>query len=253
MSDPTGRLAREQRVWVLFAVLAVGFLAEMGRALRAAVTAGANGLGPDGRWASRSWKASFRPLMILAFILAAAGRGDSVEGDAAAFTPLFRDEEIFRAAILRDDAHAVRQFPVSGISVPHHLLAADLIARGFWAAAANTYDRIIILSPDHFNRSRRPLATTRRDFATVFGMVRNDRDASAALLEATQLFDDSDLFEKEHGIAALLPFVRHFFPDVRIVPIAIANDATRADWDDALALIAKLTQSRVLVIQSTDY
>ena len=40
---------------------------------------------------------------------------------------------------------------VTGITVPHHLLAADLIARGFWAASAGQYDRIILISPDHFH------------------------------------------------------------------------------------------------------
>ena len=58
---------------------------------------------------------------------------------------------------------------------------------------------------DDFNVSRRPLATTTRDIETVFGTVRNDRAATAALLQRDELFDNSDLFDKEHGIAALLP------------------------------------------------
>jgi poly-gamma-glutamate synthesis protein (capsule biosynthesis protein) len=35
------------------------------------------------------------------------------------------------------------------------------------------------------------------------------------------LVEASDLFEKDHGIGAILPYVRHFFPDVTIVPIAV--------------------------------
>jgi predicted class III extradiol MEMO1 family dioxygenase len=101
---------------------------------------------------------------------------------------------------------------VTGISVPHHLLAADLISRGFQAAAGNAYDRVIIVSPDHFSRSRRPMATTRRGIETVFGLEQNDRVASTALLAADDLFDDSELFTNEHGIQALLPIVRHYFP-----------------------------------------
>jgi AmmeMemoRadiSam system protein B len=169
------------------------------------------------------------------------------------FAAMYLDPQPFLAAIAEERLPAPPRLRVTGISVPHHMLAADLIARGFAAAAANQYDRIIILSPDHFNRSRRPMATTRRDIDTVFGPLQNDTAASGALLEADSLFDDGDLFAQEHGIAALLPFVRHFFPDARIVPIAISYNASRADCDRAFELIKALAGPRTLVVQSTDY
>jgi AmmeMemoRadiSam system protein B len=169
------------------------------------------------------------------------------------FAAMYFDPKPFMAAIAGERIEATPRFHVSGISVPHHLLASDLIARGFAAAAGNQYDRVIILSPDHFNRSRRPMATTRREIDTVFGTSQNDSAATRALLEADSLFDDSDLFAKEHGIAALLPFVRHFFPSAKIVPIAISYNASRADCDQALALIETLTGPGTLVVQSTDY
>lgn len=173
--------------------------------------------------------------------------------DRTPFAAMYTERTQFLAAIAQERPRAKPQLPVTGISVPHHLLAPDLIARGFWAAAGSHYDRVIILSPDHFNRSQRPLATTRRDFRTVFGLLANDRAATSALLDAGALFDDSDLFDKEHGIAALTPFIKHFFPDAKIVPIAISYGASRAQWDEALALVAKLVGPRVLVVQSTDY
>jgi AmmeMemoRadiSam system protein B len=169
------------------------------------------------------------------------------------FASMYSDAKLFRDAIALERGPRTPSLPVTGISVPHHILAADLIARGFQVAAGNHYDRIIILSPDHFSRSRRPMATTRRDVQTVFGLVRNDISATEALLAADALFDDSDLFANEHGIAALLPFVRYFFPDARIVPIAISYDASRADCDTAVTLIKELIGPGTLVVQSTDY
>ena len=137
--------------------------------------------------------------------------------------------------------------------MPHHLLAADLIARGFWAASAGSYDRIILVSPDHFNRSRRPLATTRQDIETPFGLVRNDDAAASRLLSNGALFDESDLFKQEHGIAAVLPFAKYFFPDARIVPIVVSYGSTRADWDAAVAMLEAFVEPGTLVVQSTDY
>jgi AmmeMemoRadiSam system protein B len=200
-----------------------------------------------------SLAAFFAALGIVTSTMTASTAASAAAGDRTVFAAMPADKKSLLQAIARERPPAVRNLPVTGISVPHHLLAADLMARGFWAAVGNPYDRIIILSPDHFNRSRRPLATTTRDFDTVFGLLENDRAASGALLEAGDLFEDSDLFEKEHGIAALLPFVKHFFADAKIVPIAISISATRADWDRALAIVEKFVGPRVLVIQSTDY
>src|SRR5262245_12958951 len=173
--------------------------------------------------------------------------------DLPPFGTMYPDPSVFRAAIAHEHPSAASNLRVTGISVPHHLLAADLIARGFWTAAGDGYERVILLSPDHFNRSRRPLATTRRHFETVFGRLETDQVATGALLAASDQFEDSDLFAKEHGIGALLPFIKHFFPAAKIVPIAMSFGSTRADWDRALVIIEKLAGPRVLVIQSTDY
>ena len=166
---------------------------------------------------------------------------------------LYPDRAPFLAAIEKERPRQKPDVRLTGIAVPHHLLAADLIARGFWAASAGSYDRIILVSPDHFNRSRRPLATTRQDIETPFGIVRNDDAATSRLLSNGALFDESDLFKQEHGIAAVLPFVKYFFPDARIVPIVASYGSTRADWDAAVAMLEALVEPGTLVVQSTDY
>ena len=71
---------------------------------------------------------------------------------------------------------------VTGITVPHHLLAADLIARGFWAASGSGYDRIILISPDHFDKVAHGFATTRHDLDTVYGSIATDAPAVERLL-----------------------------------------------------------------------
>ncbi len=178
----------------------------------------------------------------------------AARADPGPIPSLYGDPEPFRAAI--DDARPpalARPFPVTGITVPHHLLAADLIARGFWAAAGNRYDRIVILSPDHFSRSRTAFATTARDFDTVFGRIGTDADAVRALLGAGDLFGESDLFDREHGVGALLPFVKRLFPEARIVPVAVSLKAGPAEWGRAATLVQAIVTPSTLVVQSTDY
>jgi poly-gamma-glutamate synthesis protein (capsule biosynthesis protein) len=161
--------------------------------------------------------------------------------------------EFFMKALAKERPEAPRQLPVTGIVVPHHLLAADLIARGAWAASGNSYERIIVISPDHFRRSRRPLATTQYAFDTALGPIDVDLAAVKMLIARPDLVDDSDLFLYEHGITAILPFLRFIFPDTPIVPVTLGIGTSQQEWDSAVNLLKEIVTPRTLVVQSTDY
>lgn len=191
-------------------------------------------------------------LLICVSVLAARDTGAA---NLQPFTAFAVNEGEIRAAISRAKEAGPRpDEPVSGITVPHHLLAADLMALGFWSASGGTgYDRIIVLLPDHFSRAKKPFATSERAYETVLGPVVSDTAAARALLAHKKLFEASDLFEREHGLQALLPFVAHFFPRVPIVPVAISYRSDRSDWDAAIAKLRPLVTSNTLIVQSTDF
>ena len=137
--------------------------------------------------------------------------------------------------------------------MPHHLTAADLVARTFAAIEPEAFDRIVILFPDHFRRTRRPFASTQRPFDTIFGPVCTDQASTELLLRRTELVEESDLFERDHGIGAILPFIRRFLPAVPIVPVAVSVASRRAEWDALIAVLEPIVTARTLVVQSTDF
>src|SRR5262249_7568743 len=129
------------------------------------------------------------------------------------FPSLYQSADFFSTSIESAKCAEVPHRDVSGLAVPHHLLAADLIARGFCLVSGNHYEKIVILFPDHFKKTRHPFATTKRSFETVYGLVPTSKDDASHLLADTQLVEQSDLFARDHGIGAILPYIRHFFPD----------------------------------------
>jgi poly-gamma-glutamate synthesis protein (capsule biosynthesis protein) len=141
---------------------------------------------------------------------------------------------------------------VTGITVPHHLLAADLIARGFWAASAGHYDRIILISPDHFHRVTKAFGTTREDLKTVLGVVRSDT-AGVDAVAASPLVETLPTIETEHGVMAVAPFVAHFFPGAKVIPLLASVNATEADWKAMVDVLRPLLTPTTLIVQSTDY
>jgi poly-gamma-glutamate synthesis protein (capsule biosynthesis protein) len=172
--------------------------------------------------------------------------------NAARFQPQTTDPLLFLNALEKERPSKVNP-TVTGVTVPHHLLAADLIARGLWAASGNRYDRIILLSPDHFKRTTRIAATTEIGFDTLLGPVDVDLPSVQTLLQHQDFVEDSDLFVHEHGILAILPFIRHIFPEVPLVPLVLNAVSEIDSWNIVVELIRPILTPNTLVVQSTDF
>jgi AmmeMemoRadiSam system protein B len=190
-------------------------------------------------------------IALVLLLVAACSGADRPPGKEEAFPPLFPDPGLFLAAIGQCRAEPLPQ-RISGLTVPHHLLAADLLAAAFARVQGQGYRRIIILSPDHFSRSRSPFAVTRRDFETALGRLATDRAAVSRLL-ANPLVTESSLFSHEHGVQALLPFIAHYCPGALIVPIALRHSSQPADWEALARSLAPLLGPDTLLVQSTDF
>lgn len=192
----------------------------------------------------------------VAACLWAGGAGAQAEcpahGDA--FAPFYHEPGVIGRAL--DAASGIGPWPapVSGVIVPHHLEAAHLIAGGMRQASAEQgHDRVILLFPDHFGALSAPFGTTARPFETIYGTVPAQPDAAAALLAHGDLVEAACLFDHDHGLRAVLPFVARLMPDIPVLPIAVSINARPEDWIAmAEALVPHVTRE-TLIVQSTDF
>jgi len=167
------------------------------------------------------------------------------------FARFYSDSKIFETAIAAADSPAISA-KISGITLPHHLLAADLIADALSQISAQKYDKIVIVSPDHFDRGDTVFSTTLKDFATIFGEVLVEQNSVAELL-VEPLISESNLFSHEHGVRVFLPFLRKYFPEIEIVPVAICSSATPEEWQILVDALQKILTPDTLILQSTDF
>lgn len=89
--------------------------------------------------------------------------------------------------------------PPSGLTLPHHALALDLVAKGLALARGGAYEGIVLVSPDHFRRAKTAAAVATRYFLTVLGPVPTDREASTQLARTFP----SDRLRFEDGLPVL--------------------------------------------------
>lgn len=167
------------------------------------------------------------------------------------FTRFYSDSAIFENAIVAADSKIISQ-KISGITLPHHLLAADLIAAALASVSTQKYDKIVILSPDHFDRGDTVFSTTTKNFSNLFGAVSVEQNSVAKLL-VDPLISESNLFSHEHGVRVFLPFLKKYFPEIPIVPLAIKISATPENWKTLADSIQKILTPETLILQSTDF
>lgn len=160
---------------------------------------------------------------------------------------LFRERGLFDAALA--SAAGVRPLDeVAALIVPHHLLAADLIARGFALAGGQRPERIVLIGPDHYHRGRTLVSVDLRDFETVYGTVPADLDGAAALLKDRRV-SASSLFARDHAFQALLPFIARRWPGVPVLAVAIGARARADTWQ----AVAAALPAGGLLVTSTDF
>ena len=157
------------------------------------------------------------------------------------------------AAIAKEKPAFIPPPGVSGIIVPHHLLAADLIARGYWAASAGHYKRVVVISPDHFHKVSKAFGTTREGLSTVLGAVASDQVGVEAIAAHDDLVEMLPTIAYEHGVMAEAPFIRHFWPEAEVIPLLVSVNAAAADWRAMAEVLKPLVTADTLIVQSTDF
>ncbi|MDL2313515.1 AmmeMemoRadiSam system protein B [Desulfovibrio sp. OttesenSCG-928-C14] len=188
----------------------------------------------------------------LAVLVTTAGAAASPAYGQRPFPIFYEEAETFRRAIGQAESIAPLQERVNGITLPHHLLAIDLIAGGMALIRDQQYDRIIILSPDHFRRGATAFSLPERDFLTSLGHVTLDRQGAEVLLQNSKV-SVSSLFSHEHGVQAILPFIAHHFPEVPVLPLALSISSGKRDWDSLVESLLPLLTEKTLLVQSTDF
>ncbi len=141
---------------------------------------------------------------------------------------------------------------VAGI-VPHHTLVAPLIAAFFSGLGpSHRPSTVVVVGPDHENQGIGYVTTTEDSWSTPDGTLSADRRIIQALVDRRVAAYDNALIRGEPGVSAVLPYLKHRFPDASVVPLAIRGDL-RSDRLDQLAdALDELLGPDDLVIASVD-
>ncbi|WP_029898386.1 AmmeMemoRadiSam system protein B [Desulfohalovibrio reitneri] len=91
-------------------------------------------------------------------------------------------------------------------------------------AQANLPDTIVLLGPNHTGMGSPMAVWPEGTWELPGGGVEVDAELAAYLIDKVDGFEsDSRAHEREHSLEVVLPFLRHFNNNVRVVPVAVAE------------------------------
>ncbi len=145
---------------------------------------------------------------------------------------------------------------IAGGITPHHLLAAKMIAGFFRELSDDPPKTIVVIGPNHKRRGFGGLQTSSSDWATPFGRLEADGEIVKMLVEKLSASENDSIMQDEHSISALVPYIRYYMPDVRIVPILLHGNYTSADSLQLGKLLGKMSADdpgSIAIIASVDF
>lgn len=159
-------------------------------------------------------------------------------------------EEVFQKAKQRARKVDVK---ASGGILPHHLLAAEVIAEFFRGIEEQSVSTVVFLGPNHRNLGDSNVVVSLGDWETPYGRLEVALSIVDELLKLGMIEVDERLIGDEHAISSLVPFVKRTFPKARVVTMMVRSDATEGEMGKLGWGLAEVLPEDGLVLVSSDF
>lgn len=166
--------------------------------------------------------------------------------------PEFFDLTNFRQAIASTQK-TNRQANIKAVIVPHHLLSSTYIAQALQSAQGRSIDQVIIIGPNHENTGSEAIATTNATWQGLNGETKSDDILVAKLQQDLQIDNQSEVLNHEHSVGAMIPFVNYYYPQARILPIAISSYFNATQLSELAFWLKNNCLEKCLIVYSIDF
>lgn len=138
--------------------------------------------------------------------------------------------------------------------IPHHLLAADLIANFFANLESKDYETIVLIGPNHFSTGKGQAISSNWAWNTPYGPLYADIATISAMESDGLLAVENEALIGEHAIASEVAYIKKTFPEAKLLPIILRDSYTKEEAKDLANYLYKLkNEKNILVIASTDF
>jgi gamma-polyglutamate biosynthesis protein CapA len=141
--------------------------------------------------------------------------------------------------------------------VPHHLVAEGLIEEAFAKVAeengSSKIERVILISPNHFNLGRNWVSVSEKKWKTKNGEVLPDISGIGKMKKLEEISLEEEAFRKEHGIENIVPFIAKYFPEAKVLPLMVKDGFPLEKARNLAENLAENFSQKTILILSSDF
>lgn len=143
---------------------------------------------------------------------------------------VFFDENNFFAGLQKSNKEKeFFTYQISGGIIPHHLFPSFMIADFFDLLSKQKPKTIILIGPNHFERGSYKVLSSMYGWETPFGIVEPNEQIIQELEKSGLIKIDEINLPKEHSVAGIMPFIKYYIPDAKVVPLILSWFMTKED------------------------
>ncbi len=143
---------------------------------------------------------------------------------------------------------------IYGAILPHHLVASDLIHEVFQNIKTHDYETVVLIGPDHESLLMGKIFTTLKNWQTPMGVLETDSTITKKLLKNSFIVENDDKLTLEHSTSGIVPFIKYYLKDVKIVTLVITKQTKLEDIDKVIEDLSNLVnKDKTLFISSVDF
>lgn len=175
----------------------------------------------------------------------------------------YEDVNMWNHIFAKTDAYVIPEnIAPKAMIIPHHDITTGR-QNSFYKAVSQEIQPsvIVIVAPDHFELGQKQLTMpVNTVFKAPDGNILIDDELIAKLSENPEIMDavslQDDLWFQEHGIFIHTPFLKHYFPDSKVVPVLskmLTTDEEFEYFGKLGKVLAEVLPEDALVIASVDF
>lgn len=146
---------------------------------------------------------------------------------------------------------------VIGIVVPHagHMYSGTVAAHAYFEAyQKSTPQTVVIIGPDHYGAASQPISIFNQgEWETPLGNLTIDSQLANRIIAELQVEPDPQGHTFEHSLEIQLPFIKYCWPDVKILPVMLAQQTLNVSIKLGDVLGKILDPKKHLFIATTDF
>lgn len=144
-------------------------------------------------------------------------------------------------------------YPVSGIVIPHHLLAGSMIAEILEQVSAQAPKTIVLIGPNHFEKGEKLILTSLYGWKTPFGVLQPNMSFYSKLSPGKIIGVDEIVLAKEHTVSGLVTYINYFHPTTTFQPLIISHQISMSDIETFSQLLNSTADTNTLFVLSVDF